>query len=309
MSLASVSPGVTKLGKQALWNIQHYISTLQSRSSKTRRRVGTVRRWVFCCVTRNRTAVYCFPTWVTFADRLWSPLSSRGWCRPVWESRCRASLSVPDSAECLARRHTCSFLRVSRHCKRFSPGESFAPQLTAQQNRNSLSKRVFIINIKAARGPNQFGAVQIAFKAKRCLVQTLIGNVCGVDPPSPSPSPYRLDSCKGFRAPWWLQSTTMTSWRPSRSMPSLLPASWVARCRVWWRGPTVQRLVRFVVSLEVPRKKHKCNGGEEKKTKCRSELNTAWMYSQVVEEISKVQGVKKVLVAQHDCYKGFLPGE
>ena len=29
---------------------------------------------------------------------------------------------------------------------------------------------------------------------------------------------------------------------------------------------------------------------------------------QVVEEVSKVQGVKKVLVAQHDAYKGALPG-
>lgn len=29
---------------------------------------------------------------------------------------------------------------------------------------------------------------------------------------------------------------------------------------------------------------------------------------QVAEEISKVQGVKKVLVAQHDSYKGALPG-
>lgn len=29
---------------------------------------------------------------------------------------------------------------------------------------------------------------------------------------------------------------------------------------------------------------------------------------QVVEQISKVQGVKKVLVAQHDSYKGALPG-
>lgn len=36
----------------------------------------------------------------------------------------------------------------------------------------------------------------------------------------------------------------------------------------------------------------------------------AWIFfSQVVEEISKVHGVKKVLVAQHDCYKGFLPGK
>lgn len=33
------------------------------------------------------------------------------------------------------------------------------------------------------------------------------------------------------------------------------------------------------------------------------------MFSQIVEEISKVQGVKKVLVAQHDSYKGFLPGK
>nr|XP_020467890.1 electron transfer flavoprotein subunit alpha, mitochondrial [Monopterus albus] len=31
--------------------------------------------------------------------------------------------------------------------------------------------------------------------------------------------------------------------------------------------------------------------------------------SKVVEQISKVQGVKKVLVAQHDCYKGALPEE
>lgn len=30
--------------------------------------------------------------------------------------------------------------------------------------------------------------------------------------------------------------------------------------------------------------------------------------SQVVEQIRKVQGVKKVLVAQHDSYKGSLPG-
>lgn len=49
---------------------------------------------------------------------------------------------------------------------------------------------------------------------------------------------------------------------------------------------------------------------------CDGGLNTvglistfAWTCSQVVEEISKVQGVKKVLVAQHDCYKGFLPGK
>lgn len=31
-------------------------------------------------------------------------------------------------------------------------------------------------------------------------------------------------------------------------------------------------------------------------------------FFQVVEEISQIQGVKKVLVAQHDSYKGFLPG-
>lgn len=31
--------------------------------------------------------------------------------------------------------------------------------------------------------------------------------------------------------------------------------------------------------------------------------------AKVAEEISKVQGVKKVLVAQHDCYKGGLPEE
>ena len=33
-----------------------------------------------------------------------------------------------------------------------------------------------------------------------------------------------------------------------------------------------------------------------------------FLTSQVAEQISKVQGVKKVLVAQHDSYKGFLPG-
>ncbi|KAK7891557.1 hypothetical protein WMY93_023520 [Mugilogobius chulae] len=31
--------------------------------------------------------------------------------------------------------------------------------------------------------------------------------------------------------------------------------------------------------------------------------------AKVAEELSKVQGVKKVLVAQHDCYKGALPEE
>uniref|UniRef100_A0A4W5PNW4 Electron transfer flavoprotein subunit alpha, mitochondrial n=1 Tax=Hucho hucho TaxID=62062 RepID=A0A4W5PNW4_9TELE len=29
----------------------------------------------------------------------------------------------------------------------------------------------------------------------------------------------------------------------------------------------------------------------------------------VADQISKVQGVKKILVAQHDCYKGLLPGD
>lgn len=91
----------------------------------------------------------------------------------------------------------------------------------------------------------------------------------------------------------------MTSWRPSRSMPSPLPASWVARCRVWSLGQTAQRLVRFVMLW-----------GFSANTQLRwSKFRIAWMFSQVVEEISKVQGVKKVLVAQHDCYKGFLPGK
>lgn len=30
---------------------------------------------------------------------------------------------------------------------------------------------------------------------------------------------------------------------------------------------------------------------------------------QVVEQLSQVEGVKKVLVAQHDVYKGLLPGK
>lgn len=36
--------------------------------------------------------------------------------------------------------------------------------------------------------------------------------------------------------------------------------------------------------------------------------SNGFLTSQVAEQISKVQGVKKVLVAQHDSYKGFLPG-
>lgn len=41
-----------------------------------------------------------------------------------------------------------------------------------------------------------------------------------------------------------------------------------------------------------------------------SSLDTScgFLSSQVVEEISKVQGVKKVLVVQNDCFKGALPG-
>lgn len=38
-------------------------------------------------------------------------------------------------------------------------------------------------------------------------------------------------------------------------------------------------------------------------------MNQSCISFQVVEQISKVQGVKKVLVAQHDSYKGFLPGK
>lgn len=30
---------------------------------------------------------------------------------------------------------------------------------------------------------------------------------------------------------------------------------------------------------------------------------------QVAEQLSQVEGVKKVLVAQHDVYKGLLPGK
>lgn len=33
-----------------------------------------------------------------------------------------------------------------------------------------------------------------------------------------------------------------------------------------------------------------------------------WLFGQVAEQLSKVQGVKKVLVAQHEAYKGSLPG-
>ena len=30
--------------------------------------------------------------------------------------------------------------------------------------------------------------------------------------------------------------------------------------------------------------------------------------NQVVEELSKVEGLSKILVAEHEAYKGFLPG-
>lgn len=32
------------------------------------------------------------------------------------------------------------------------------------------------------------------------------------------------------------------------------------------------------------------------------------LVNQVVEELSKVEGVSKILVAEHEAYKGFLPG-
>ena len=31
-------------------------------------------------------------------------------------------------------------------------------------------------------------------------------------------------------------------------------------------------------------------------------------FYQVVEELSKVEGLSKILVAEHEAYKGFLPG-
>lgn len=30
---------------------------------------------------------------------------------------------------------------------------------------------------------------------------------------------------------------------------------------------------------------------------------------QVVEELSKVEGISKIFVAEHEAYKGFLPGK
>ena len=32
------------------------------------------------------------------------------------------------------------------------------------------------------------------------------------------------------------------------------------------------------------------------------------LVNQVVEELSKVEGLSKILVAEHEAYKGFLPG-
>lgn len=34
----------------------------------------------------------------------------------------------------------------------------------------------------------------------------------------------------------------------------------------------------------------------------------SYLVNQVVEELSKVEGLSKILVAEHGAYKGFLPG-
>lgn len=34
-----------------------------------------------------------------------------------------------------------------------------------------------------------------------------------------------------------------------------------------------------------------------------------FVYEQVAEQVSQAEGVKKVLVAQHDVFKGLLPGK
>lgn len=45
-----------------------------------------------------------------------------------------------------------------------------------------------------------------------------------------------------------------------------------------------------------------------KRSECSTSLIFHILFFQVVEELSKVEGLSKILVAEHEAYKGFLPG-
>lgn len=133
--------------------LQNDILTLQVLCRNTSMRCHTF--WggyfVACqrCVICSTPRLSYYPTWVTFADRLWSLLSSWGWCYPV----CRRTYQRFFHRLFAPSTHlTCSFLRVSRHFKHFSPGKICAACLSWQFNKNrsqhALSKKSMIIKKK-----------------------------------------------------------------------------------------------------------------------------------------------------------------
>lgn len=83
-----VSSGVTKLGKQALWNDKSIKCSYKFIIDETCWYVVifliNCAHGVACqrCVTCNTQRLY-WPTWVTFADRPWSLSFSSGWSYPA----------------------------------------------------------------------------------------------------------------------------------------------------------------------------------------------------------------------------------
>lgn len=86
----------------------------------------------------------------------------------------------------------------------------------------------------------------------------------------------------------------MRRWPPSPWTPSLLLPNSAVTCPVWSLELTVLRY-HLVMHIDL----------------CVDVIARVWLwvFGQVAEQLSKVQGVKKVLVAQHEAYKGLLPGK
>lgn len=104
---------------------------------------------------------------------------------------------------------------------------------------------------------------------------------------------------RGFRVLWLLPSTIMTRWPPSPWTPSLLLINSAVTCPVWLLERTVQRYSLFIsIGFCVASWKPDFRA-----------LISLWVFGQVAEQLSKVQGVKKILIAQHASYKGSLPGK
>lgn len=151
-----VSPGVTKLGKQALWNYRMIYW-------RCKFIVGTRR----CVVILFEVVILSHVSVVWFAVHRGCLITQRGWPSPTDCGRCcpaeagaipsAGELIRGSSTDCLPCRHTCSFLRVSRHFKRFSPGKICAACLSGQFNKNrsqhAVSKKsIIIIFLKNERG-------------------------------------------------------------------------------------------------------------------------------------------------------------